>query len=63
MKRASQGQQKGNYVRAAVLLDDFIQPGWRGVLSVWSAGWEHLFFRLIQDSLRSSFGYQVIDAV
>lgn len=44
MKRASRGQQKGSYVRVAVLLDDFIQPGWRGLLSVWSAGWEHLCF-------------------
>lgn len=54
VKRASQGQQKGSYVRVPVLLDDFIQPGWRRVLSDWSAGWEHLFFRLIQDSLRSA---------
>lgn len=63
MKRASRGQQKGSCVRVAILLDDFIQPGWwRGALSLVSWMGAFVVFRLIQDSFRSASEYHVVDA-
>lgn len=52
VKRASQGQQKGSYVRVSALLDDFIQAAWRrSALNLLSWVRPFCVFRLIQNPL------------